>query len=219
MSSSRVQTSLTGTSRLPCAASALTIDAASTHVVGGRIGAAAEAAAGVEHVDLHLLGLRARAPRRRRPGRRSGTARRSRPRSWSRRQLDHAVHRLHRRVREVRKLERRLERLCAAPASAFAASPSLRATAPGVAGEALVLGEDVGRRSLERPRSRPTRPSARRGPSWPPRSWWRPPRRRWAPRRRSGRRARLGALRRRSSSRARRSAADARPRRSACRAA
>ena len=68
-----------------------------------------------------------------------------------RRQLDHAVHRLHRRVREVGELERRLDGLCRARHRlgrvAIAAGDG-----PGRGGEALVLGEDVGRGRLERRR-------------------------------------------------------------------
>ena len=115
-----------------------------------RIGAAPEAAAGEEHVELDLLGLHSEDRRDLRLVDRlellavpdlAGV----------RRELHDAVHRFHAGVREIREFVGRLERLRRAGERSGKIAFLPRGQA-GRCGKALVLGHDLGRAQLERAR-------------------------------------------------------------------
>ena len=131
MSSSRPQTSFTGA----LAADRLRDGGRLEHEVGLRVGAPAEAAAGVELVELHLLGLEAEELGDRRLV--AGLELLAVPDLAALAvELHHAVHRLQRRVREVRKLVGRLERSCSTLQCRFRVAFLARG-APGVAASFL----------------------------------------------------------------------------------
>ena len=137
------------------------------HVVGRGTRAASEAAAGVEHVELDLLGLQSRVLGDRELV--AGLELLAVPHfAQFRRQLDHAVQRFHRRVREIRELERCLEFLRGG-ADGVARVAVLARRRARRRGELHVFRHHRVRRSPETAWSRPTRPSAHRGPSSPPR--------------------------------------------------
>ena len=105
------------------------------------------------------------------PDRRSGTGRRPRSRTGRRSSSDDAVQRLHRRVGEIGELVGRLDQSSPHRPSALAASPSLpRRPCRAVGASAWYSAIELGGATGFRRRLRPTRPSARRGPSSRPRS-------------------------------------------------
>ena len=166
MSSSRVHTSLTGA--LPSIAfddvHGLGDDSRTSASRAGRSRRRRE-----HRVDLHLLGLEPRDLRATPPGRRSGTACRSRPRSAVGVDFDDAVQRLHRRVREVRELVLGLEHLRGAR-ERRRRRRRLRAATRPASPPAPGTPRAARRSERARGRVRPSRPRARRVPASPPRS-------------------------------------------------
>ena len=116
-------------------------------IVGLGARAAAEAAAGKQHVELDLLGLEPGDLRQR--GLVPGLELLAVPDFAAVGvELDHAVHRLHRRVCEERKLVGRLE-LLRGTVDAFCRVAVVARDLPGSPRELAVLGRDVGGRRLE----------------------------------------------------------------------
>ena len=162
MSSSRVHTTFTGT--FTCLRDLARLD----DVVGGRIGAPAEAAAREHRVELHLLGLEAEHLRRRRLV--DALELRAHPDLGAvAAHLHGAVERLHRRVGEERHLVFGDDRLRRAPSSPRGCRPS-SPTCPASSPCSRNCCRQRRRSRASRSGPGPTRPRARRVPSSPPRN-------------------------------------------------